>query len=461
MSLRLKLALAFGLLGAVVAIAIGTLSYRITHDALFQELHTSLESAWNGAARFTERRPPNDAPPAGRLRSGGMLALDLGVVGQIFSAKGVLLSDSTDRTLTFDKSIIDRGRTAASPEEYSDLPARTDTVPDPPEYRVRIGTLSSGRILLIAKPMGEISRALRNLQRRILFYGLLVTVLGAAAGAVLSASMTRKLRSLEHAAKHVAKTGDLSTQISTSGRDETSSVARSFQHMLAALRQSKDQQHQLIQDAGHELRTPLTSVRTNVFALRTADNMPPETRDRILSDLESETAELSNLINEVVELATDSRGEEPFEEVSLVDIADSVIARTQPGTERRIARTVSSVARDNSLVRAQRSALERAVRNLVENALKFDTSGGPVDIDVRSNGIAVLDRGPGIAPADQPHVFNRFYRGTEARSQAGSGLGLAIVADIVERNGGTCSVRVRDGGGCEIGFNLSQTTSDR
>lgn len=161
-----------------------------------------------------------------------------------------------------------------------------------------------------------------------------------------------------------------------------------------------------------------------------------------------------------MELATDSRGEEPFEEMSLVDIADSVIARTQPGTERRISRTASSVARDSSLVRGQRSALERAVRNLVENALKFDTSGGPIDIDVRSNGITVLDRGPGIASADQPHVFNRFYRGTEARSQAGSGLGLAIVADIVERNGGTCSVRVRDGGGCEIGFNLSPATTD-
>ena len=460
MSLRFKLAFAFASLGAIVALAIGTMSYRITHDALFQELHSSLESAWGGASRLTQRTPDQARPPAAQGRVGQALAVDLGVVAQVFNSSGELISDSSGGTITFASKLVTNAQADPSILETSRRPNATSTTPQPPEYRVRIGALPSGQVLLIAKPMGEISNALRDLLRRILLYALIIIAAGAAAGVAISASMTRRLRLLEHAAKHVARTGDLSTQINVSGRDETASVATSFEHMLAALRQSKDQQHQLIQDAGHELRTPLKSVRTNVFALRNAPSMDDETRDRILSDLESETAELSNLINEVVELATDSRGEEPFEDISLVDIADSVIARTQPGTERSITRTATSVTREQSIVRAQRAGLERAVRNLVENALKFDVSGGPVEIDVQQTSVTVLDRGPGIAPADQPHVFQRFYRGTEARSQSGSGLGLAIVADIVERNGGTCTVRVRDGGGCEIGFNIPGTRTD-
>lgn len=454
MSLRLKLALAFAFLGAIVAVAIGTMSYRITHDALFQELHTSLESAWGGATRFAQRAPSVSRPPGAQGRVGQALAVDLGVVAQVFTTSGALVSDSAEGTVTFTDRLVTNAQADPSILETTKRPLKTESTPNPPEYRVRVGALPNGQVLLIAKPMGEISNALRDLQRRIFLYALIVVAAGAAAGVAISASMTRRLRLLEHAAKHVARTGDLATSISVSGKDETASVASSFDRMLSALRQSKDQQHQLIQDAGHELRTPLTSVRTNVFALRTATSMDEETRQRILSDLESETAELSNLINEVVELATDSRGEEPFEEVSLVDIADSVIARTQPGTERTLTRTPGSVQREQSIVRAQRAGLERAVRNLVENALKFDVSGGPVEIDIQPNTIAVLDRGPGIARADQPHVFQRFFRGTEARSQSGSGLGLAIVADIVDRNGGTCFVRVRDGGGCEIGFQI-------
>ena len=93
--------------------------------------------------------------------------------------------------------------------------------------------------------------------------------------------------------------------------------------------------------------------------------------------------------------------------------------------------------------------------NLVENALKFDESGGPVEVVVQPRaGWRWPTAGPGSTDADLPHVFDRFFRATSARSRPGSGLGLAIVADVVERHGGTVFAGNRPGGGAFVGFQL-------
>ena len=104
------------------------------------------------------------------------------------------------------------------------------------------------------------------------------------------------------------------------------------------------------------------------------------------------------------------------------------------------------------MVRA--NALERAVHNLLDNATKFDDSGGAIEVTVRHGRVEVCDHGPGIAEADRAAVFDRFYRSIDARSRPGSGLGLAIVRDIVEAHGGSVFVQSRAGGGTCIGFVL-------
>jgi two-component system, OmpR family, sensor histidine kinase MprB len=116
---------------------------------------------------------------------------------------------------------------------------------------------------------------------------------------------------------------------------------------------------------------------------------------------------------------------------------------------------VVTVQRDETVVSGRAAAIERAVGNLVDNALKFDDeSTEPVEVVQRGGRVEVRDRGPGIAAADLPHVFDRFYRATAARSRPGSGLGLAIVADVAERHGGSVFADARDGGGAVIGFTL-------
>ena len=103
--------------------------------------------------------------------------------------------------------------------------------------------------------------------------------------------------------------------------------------------------------------------------------------------------------------------------------------------------------------------LERAINNLVDNALKFDEHGtAPVEIVVRDGRVTVLDRGPGVDGTDLPHLFDRFFRSVNARSRPGSGLGLSIVREVAQRHGGTVFAEPRPGGGAAIGFTVPVRT---
>ena len=237
---------------------------------------------------------------------------------------------------------------------------------------------------------------------------------------------------LTDAAEEVAVTGRLDVDVPPAGRDESGRLARSFATMLAALSRSREQQQQLVQDAGHELRTPLTSLRTNVQTLQRFPELPADTRDAILADLDSETRELGSLVDELVELATDTRDDEPDETVDLAQLTERVVDRTR----RRTGRTVVLDAEPAPFVGRPRE-LSRAIGNLVDNAAKFSEAPGAVEVTVRPGSVVVRDHGPGIAIEDQPHLFERFYRSASARSRPGSGLGLAIVEQIVIAHGGT------------------------
>jgi two-component system sensor histidine kinase MprB len=228
--------------------------------------------------------------------------------------------------------------------------------------------------------------------------------------------------------------------------------------MLGALARSRDQQQQLVQDAGHELRTPLTSLRTNVAVLRRMEDLAPDARRQLVDDLDSETRELTALVNELVELATDRRDDEPAQDCDLGGLAEQAAARVR----RRSGRDVT-VVKDGSLVACRPSAIDRAIVNLIDNAAKFSASGGTkgavIDVVVEGGRVAVSDRGPGIPAADLSHIFDRFYRSVASRSLPGSGLGLAIVRDIVESHGGTVFAEAREGGGSTVGFALPTRAS--
>jgi two-component system sensor histidine kinase MprB len=193
----------------------------------------------------------------------------------------------------------------------------------------------------------------------------------------------------------------------------------------------------------------LTSLRTNIAVLRRHPDLADDARARLLDDLDVEARELTTLANELVELAAERRDDEPLEEVALGPLVEQAAARTRRRTGREVL-----VDADVSVVLGRPLALERAISNLLDNAAKFDPSGGPISIEVRAGTVAVVDRGPGIAAGDVEHVFERFFRSEDARSRPGSGLGLAIVRDVAESHDGTVFAANHEGGGARVGFSI-------
>ncbi|MFL1427604.1 MULTISPECIES: sensor histidine kinase [unclassified Nocardiopsis] len=326
-------------------------------------------------------------------------------------------------------------------------------------YRVATVSLGEGAgALQVIQQMSPTERMLDRLATQILWVGLLVALCAACAGWLIGHRTTGRLVRLTDAAEYVSSTGRLDPLAGRrdtpageeGGNDEVDRLGDAFNAMLARLARSQEEQRRLVQDAAHELRTPLTSLYTNIQVLGRADRLTPEARSSLYDDLRGETRELTTLVNELVGLATGDHEDETPSAVRLADVARKVADRTRRRTGREIV-----VDADDSTVHGRPGALERAMANPVENSAKFDPDGSaPIEIRVRTGTVEVLDRGPGIDPAETGRVFERFYRATSARGLPGSGLGLSMVREIARAHGGDVFARNREGGGAAIGFTL-------
>jgi len=436
-SLRLKLVLALVVLTTGATVVVGVSSYRSTRAELMTEIDRSLENAvepLRGRLRqeIERSRRPDDRVPPGQFRA------QTDVQALVVGEDGTRV-DLTDDGIGVQQVTLDLLADPSTPRAF-------DTVwVDDVSYRVLATRLRAPAVLQAARNTEEIDRVLGALRTRSLLVGLAVAAVAAAVGAVLARQLTRPLERLATAAETVGSTGRLDERVPEAGGPEVGRLGSSFNGMLAALERSRDAQQQLVQDAGHELRTPLTSLRTNVYALRHGDSMSVEDRARLLDDLESETQELSAIVDEIVEVATDARSDEPMEPVALGELVRRVAARARQRTGRPVV-----VAADDTVVMGRPRALERVVTNLLGNAAKFDTTGGQIDVQVRAGVLVVADHGPGFDPADLPRVFDRFHRADSARSLPGSGLGLAIVRDLVEAHGGTVAAANAPDGGAMV-----------
>jgi two-component system, OmpR family, sensor histidine kinase KdpD len=217
----------------------------------------------------------------------------------------------------------------------------------------------------------------------------------------------------------------------------------------AALRRSDDVKTALLRAVSHDLRTPVTAIVAAGHALGSGSLTAGE-RAELSQAVIEEGEQLAALVDKLLDLSRLQAGRaEPREDwVSLEDVV--LAARDSlpdSGGEVRLA-----VDPDVPPVRADAAHLERAFKNLLENALRY--SGGlPVSVRIRRSGaravVRVVDQGPGIAPADRDRIFEPFYRGPGARDEpwGGSGLGLAIAKGFVEANGGTIAVESLPGQG--------------
>lgn len=432
MSLRWKIALSLAVIALTATTAVGVISYRSTSVRLVDEIDRSISEA--------------SVQMLGRVVDGGMQVPNRGLL-EVYSVRvlddgGVTVASSFARNPPVTdgaESVIGRPRA---------LDRSTVSV-NGTDLRVHTIGVAEGAIQ-IARPLDEVESVLDDVRRRTITLVVVVSLAAAALGWMIASTVAAPLRRLTRAAEDVGSSGRLDVDVPGTGTDEVGRLGGAFRGMLGALAQSRAEQRRLVQDAGHELRTPLTSLRTNLSVLRRHPDMDPEMRSGVLDDLDSEVSELTDLVNELVAVASGDLDGQPSERIVLADLAADVAERVG----RRRSREVTVTAADAAAVDAPRSALDRAITNLVDNACKFDTSGGPIEVVVGGGTLAVLDRGPGVDAAEREQIFERFHRAESARSMPGSGLGLSIVRDVVVRQGGSVFAVSRDGGGARIGFTL-------
>lgn len=454
MTLRVKIVLALAALAIAATAAIGVISYSTTAHSLRDGVDRSLSDA---AERIAERPSISDPDGDGDGDSdgdgGGGGGRGSGDRDRPRSFEQVLVQviDPSGSVLLVPRSgqlPVTRRDIAVASSSQAGASVRHEFELDGESYRVLTVKVPIGAVQL-ARSLEESERALAEILRGTLVAMAIVAVLSLALGWFIARQMVRRLEHLTVAAGEVAATGRLDVEVPVDGADETGMLGRAFAGMLDALRRSRADQQRLVQDAGHELRTPLTSLRTNVSVLRRRhDALTPESREQLLADLDSETRELTDLVNELVALATDQRGDEPVQPVRLGDVVDRAVERIRRRHQREVVVSV-----DESVVDGRPGAIERAVQNLLENACKF-APDGPIEIDVRLGAISVRDHGPGLDESDIPHLFDRFYRAVGSRSLPGSGLGLSIVASVASVHGGSVFARNAVDGGAVIGLLL-------
>lgn len=272
---------------------------------------------------------------------------------------------------------------------------------------------------------------------------LLATLTVAAAGAtyclgrLTAGRILRPIADLTRAAEHVTHTQDLSARLGSKGNDEVGRLAASFDSMLAALQDSVTAQQQLVADASHELRTPLTSLTTNLDLLEDGAGLGDPEAPRLVHVAREQAAELDSLIADLLDLARFGKAASHREDVRLDLLTDQVVRRRR---DRALGVTFQTDL-EPCMVNVDPGAVDRAVGNLIDNAVKWSSPGGTVQVVVGAGQVSVTDHGSGIADEDLPHIFERFYRAPAARSMPGAGLGLAIVGHVARANGGTVGVR--------------------
>ena len=443
MTIRARLALAAAL---AVAIAV-VIASAVAYAAVRSELRAPVDAALADRAdqishlplRAIETRPGSYFLQIPRPELGGA-----GGYVQIVSRQGQTIRPAEDTiALPTGDNVLAVAAGEAGPVYHDAEVAGT-------HIRVLTVPLESGYALQVARPLTEVDAALDRTRTILILVALAGIGTAAALGLVVSRTALAPVRRLTEATEHVTATRDLTSRIDADGRDELSRLAASFNTMLGELEAADAGRRRLVADASHELRTPLTSIRTNLEVLERNPRMAAAERQALVADVVEQSEELGTLVAELVQLAQGEQATPELEDVRLDLVAEEAIERAK----RRRAEVEWDVDLEPTRVRGVPALLERAIGNLLDNAIKWSPPGGTIEVRVAGGEVAVRDHGPGIDDEDLPHIWERFYRARAARGLPGSGLGLAIVQQAAQANGGTATAENADDGGTIVTIRL-------
>ena len=445
MTLRTRIAAAAGLAVALAVIAVAIAVYLGVRGELRDEVDVSLHERADAVAGFARQGQQKlaDVPPEPFGGPEGYV--------QLVRPNGRLLRRPTaGEALPVD----DHAREIARRGSGEEL---VDTTVDKLHLRVLTRGLGAAGAIQVARPLDEVDRQLERVLLVLLLVGAAGVALGAALAAVVARTALAPIDSFTRRTEEIAGDPDPSHRIDVTTKDELGRLARSFNTTLDSLERSVEAQRQLVADASHELRTPIASLRANIQTLEHAERLPAAELESLRADIVAELDELTALVADIVELARGAKPGESEDEVRLDEIVESVAHRARA----RANGMVIEVSTEPTVVRGAPDRIQRAVSNLVDNALKWSPGDGRVEIHLAGGRLSVRDHGPGFQEADLPYVFDRFYRAHNARSLPGSGLGLAIVRQAAEAHGGEVEAGNAPDGGAVVRVSFGEALRAR
>lgn len=439
MSIRRRLAI-----GAAVAVALAVAAASLaSYVAVRAQLRGNVDDSLVQQAERVQREGARALPPPGIFRRGGRLGGP-----QVYSQ--VVTPDTPVSEGGGDRRRGDRGdvrlpvsqrdlQVAAGTERAYFWDAEVRGVP----LRGITAPVAAGVAVELARPVDEVQSLLRGLGIILVVVTGAGVAVGAGLGWMVSGRALRPVTAFTSQTEALARADDLSRRLPVEGDDEIARLARVFNGTLDQLEQSAEAQRRLVADASHELRTPLASLRANIEVLQQPGTLPPAEQEALLRDVVEQTDELGALVTDIVRAGETTVREDEAQDVRLDDITRAAIERVRrlhPGVL-----VLEDLA--PTVVDGVPERLGRLAANLLDNAVKWNAAGEPIEVTLADRTLTVRDHGPGFADADLPHVFERFYRSADARGKPGSGLGLAIVAQVAWMHGASVEAANAPGGG--------------
>ncbi|MGW7283409.1 sensor histidine kinase [Streptomyces sp. NPDC054844] len=438
--LRTRLALAASAAVALVVVGVCTAAFLVLRFKLHQQLDQSLAQSANLVSRQEQASAP------------GVVRAECRYLGAPACAQIVPRDPADDPSEPYALPVSDGTREVAAGRREPSY--RAVTVAGHPA-RMLTTSYGDGRAVQVALRSDVADRGVRQAAWLLLAVGAAGVLAAGGLGHGVARTGLAPVTRLTATAERVAATRDPRHRITLPGPvprgpardDEITRLAATFNTMLEELDRSVTAQRRLIADASHELRTPLTALRTNAELLALADRLPADRRERAAGALVRQLTDVTNLVNDLIELARDEEPRPLLEQVDLAGLTRHTVdtARERWPQVRFDLRTTDRAT--GALRPGIPSRLARLLTNLLDNAAKFSPPGGEVEVVVDDRELTVRDHGPGVAPGDLPHIFDRFYRAPSARSLPGSGLGLAMARQIARTHGATLSAEQAPGGG--------------
>ncbi len=448
-SLQMRLALGYSLLIAVLLVLMNTYPLIMSQNLMFRSQQTALA---NQAVLITNTLTTADELTTETVEQAINQLEELDVARVVITDQAGLVLYDTGKVSSMGKYVLTReiadalrGNNAFSGRYQDGMFSSRAASPVMNRNQV------VGAVCLYEQDRDQ-GALLQELQRNLRLISVVVCLAVLALFGIFSNFFSRRVRTLLGGIRTV-RAGEYTHRISMRGNDELTQLAEEFNQLTGRLQTTEEERRRFVSDASHELKTPLASIRLLTDSILQDETIDRETTREFVGDIGEAADRLIHISQELLELNRLDEGRAIRREaVDLNEQVEKVQRLLAPLAETACVNLQTHLG-DKCMVLCNAEDASQILRNLIENAIKYNLPGGEVEVTTCHQGdwisLTVADTGMGIPEEDLSRIFERFYRVDKARSRSagGTGLGLSIVRDAVRHHGGQISVQPRQEAG--------------